>query len=398
MPLQSGQNIAVYYKKQSGKGTPASGAGGTSLPFNDGSAGMSLTKQYSTNNQTRKDGQRLIQRHASRQTGGSYIENLGVGTQNDWLEAILRSTFTASSSVSETEMTSITTTTGTIVAAGGSWLTDANIVKGDLVKLTNHSTAANNGKWLRVVDVSATTITVPANSLTLDAAADTSFTLTVAKTLVSGDTPTESYWTIEQYFQDLDKSHTYTDTKVTKLELSIQPNGNILVTWTLMGLDRTSNDTGAAPVFTAVTDTAVSALVMTTGSIRIGGVDYDVLTGFTLTIDLGGSVPAVLSSTSPDVFLDNATVSGSFTVLMQDLVFDDAFDNETPVDFFIVCSENETDPADFISFYVGNATLTAPQGPIGNTGARTLTVPWAAGKDTAGDGHAPTMVKISTSI
>jgi hypothetical protein len=293
-------------------------------------------------------------------------------------------------------MTSITTTTNTIVAAGGSWLADANLVKGDLVKLTNHSTAGNNGKWLRVVDVNATTITVPANALTLDASPDTSFTLTVAKTIVSGATPVETYWTIEQLYQDLTKAEQFIDCKWNKMEVSAQPNQNVTITFSAMGLTRKTNDAGSD--FTSPAETVVLPLVMTDGTIRIGGVDYSVLTGFTLTYDLGGTVPQVNAKTGPDVVLDNAQCSGSFTALMQDLVFLDAFDDETPVDFFVTFSENEADPADFVSFYIGDATLTAPTGPIGNTGPRALTVPWSAGKDVGGVGHAATTLKISTSV
>ena len=44
----------------------------------------------------------------------------------------------------------ITTTTSTIVAAAGSWIT-AGVRVGDIVTLTGHSTAANNSLRLRSV-------------------------------------------------------------------------------------------------------------------------------------------------------------------------------------------------------------------------------------------------------
>jgi hypothetical protein len=75
-----------------------------------------------------------------------------------------------------------------------------------LVKLTAHSTAGNNGKWVPVLAVSASKITTPTGSLAVDAVADTAFTITLPKRLYSGATPTERYWTAEDYGQDSDGS------------------------------------------------------------------------------------------------------------------------------------------------------------------------------------------------
>ena len=293
-------------------------------------------------------------------------------------------------------MTSITTTTSTIVAAAGSWLTQG-VRRGDKVKLAGFATTANNGKWFRVLDVSATTITVPAGSLTLDASADTSFTLTIAKTIVNGVPPVERYHSVEDYEQDIDGSLLGTDMKITKFDLNIQPNKNIQVTFTFMGRDASVQDTATAPIFTSPTYSTALPMIMVDGTIRIGGVDYNVLTGFQLTVDMGGSVPATLSRTGPDVFLGNAKVSGSFTAIKQDLVFLKAFDAETQVDFFIDCAESAANLADFESFYVGNATLNGAAASIAMEGPRVQTIPWAGGADDAGGARANTMIKYCTS-
>lgn len=84
-----------------------------------------------------------------------------------------------SHTITQAEMTSITTpTTSTIVAAAGSWVTE-DVEVGDIVTLTAHGAHAHNGRPLTVTAVSATTITVAGTPLIVDAVADTAFSLSV---------------------------------------------------------------------------------------------------------------------------------------------------------------------------------------------------------------------------
>jgi hypothetical protein len=260
-----------------------------------------------------------------------------------------------------------------------------------MVQLANHSTAANNGKWFRVLGVTASTITLPTASLTLNAVADTSFTLTVAKSIISPATPTEKYWTIDEYEQTTQFSTLGTDLKLCKIEIRAEPDSIVKIVSTWMGLDAAPQSTSATAVLTSPTVTTTQSLVMADGIIRIGGTDYAVLTGFSLTIDLGGQVPSVLYPTAPDVFLDNMKVSGSFTALRQDLTFLTSFRSETTVEFFLVFAENEADPKDFVSCYIANGVLNGADAQgLGNTGPRSVTVPWSAGKDDSGASDAAT--------
>lgn len=396
MPSQTANNVQIGYKVQSGLGVPASGAGATGLRVKP-SQSMTLTKAIIPSEEVRRDGQRTRGRHGSRSAGAAYTSELSVGSFDELFQAVLRGTWTASAAITQVAMTSITTTTATIVAAAGSWLTQGVRV-GDLVQLTGHSTAANNAKWFRVLAVTASTITVPAASLVTDAVADTSFTLTVAKTVINGATPVERYFTVEEYLQDIDGSLLGTDMKVSKLDINIQPNANIEVGFTFMGRDMQPLASGSAPSFTPTPTYSVTLpLVMVDGIIRILGVDYAVLTGFQFSLDLGGSVPPTLSSTSPDIFLGNAALSGSFSAIQGDLVFLTAYSAETPVEFFVLCAENEADPKDFVSFFIGNATLSGNSSGIAAEGPRAEQIPWAAGKDETGGDRASTMLKIATS-
>jgi hypothetical protein len=397
MAYQQKHNVAVAIKRQGAKGTAASGAsaGYNVFPVQ----GMKLNKAVIPNNVITRDGQARLGRHGSRDFGCAYKFPLSQGTLDPLFEAGFRGTFTATFDVTEATagLTSITTTTSTIVASAGSWIT-AGIRAGQKVKLTGHSTAGNNGKWLRVLSVTASTITVPAASLTLNAVADTAFTVTVAKALTNPTSLTERYHTIEEHLQDLTTtSKLGSDAKVTKIEFNAQPNQLIEVTVHFMGLDIAPQASG--PILTPLTYATTIPLVMVDGTIRIGGVDYSVLTGFQWTWDMSAEVPATLSGTGPDVFLGRGRLSGSFSAIKQDMVFFTAFRSETVVDFFIDCQEPDAaDPKDFTSFYIGKATLSDNSDEIGESGAMMETVAWAAGyDDTGGSDRATTTMMISSS-
>lgn len=398
MPVsQTSNNVLIAYKAQAGIGVPASGAGGTGFRIKP-AQGLRLQKNYVPSNELRRDGQSTRGRHGSRSANAQYSSELSVGTFDALIEAVLRGTFQASLAITQATMTSITTpTTSTIVAAAGSWLTQG-VRRGDKVQLTGFATAANNGKWFRVVEVTALTITVAGTPLVVDAVADATFTLTVAKTVIMGATPVERYFTLDDYSQDIDLSVLGTDMKVTKIDFNAQPDQNVEINFTFMGLDAVPQPSGSSPVLTGPTYTTTLPLVMSDGSIRINGVDYTILTGFQFSLDLGGQIPSVLGAlTGPDVFLSNAKLSGSFTAIRQDLTFLTAFKNETQVEFFVDCVENEADPKDFCSLYIGNASLTGADGSFGADGPYVETVPWSAGKDEFGGSHAATMIKFATS-
>lgn len=391
--LQTGNNVAVALKRQTAKGTPASGAAAIGLNVVP-QQGLKLTVAPITSRAIRRDGQSTRDRHGSRKGDAAYQVEIGVGMVDDLLEAALRSTWTATVTKTQADFTSLTTTTSTIVGASGSFLT-MGIRRGDMIQCTGLPDATNNGKWLRVLGVTATTITVPAASLVANAVADTTCSIIIAKTLVSGTTPTERYYTVEEFGQDISAGLLGTDFKITKFELSCQPDQNVVATVTLMGLDVAEQDTTAN--FTNPVYSTALPLVMTDGTIRIGGVDYSVLTGFTLTWDLGGNVPAGLWATAPDVFLSNAKLSGSFTAIRQDMTFFSAFRAETQVDLFVTLAEHENNPADFLSFYVGNAVLNGADAPLAADGPMIATVPWEAGIDLGGSDRASTTLKIATS-
>jgi hypothetical protein len=399
MAYQTGKNIQVSFKKQTNLGTIApGGAGATGLRISP-SAGLRLQKATINSNEVRRDGQTTRGRHGTRTVPAStYETELPVGALDAILEMAMRSTWTAAQVIDETDVTSITTTTDTIVAASGSWLL-LGIRRGDVIRLANHAETANNNKWFRVLGVTATTLTLPADSLVADGDADFEFELTVAKTLVNGPTPIESYITIDEYNIDTDVSYVATDCKISQIQITANPDANIVVSITVLGLDLQARATGDSPYFTDPVYTTALPLVMADGIIRINGVDYGDLTAFQFTWNLGGQAPSVLGPNAVDVFLANAVLTGSLTAMRNGALFFNAFRDETQIEFFVFCEEAEgvAEPRPFISFYLGNGVFDGNDGPIGGEGPLLETIPFRGGKDEAGGDRALTTMKISTS-
>jgi len=141
-------NGYVAYKAQSGLGTQASGSGAIILPQAGGQGGR-LSKTPIEDPIIRRDGQQIRGRHGSQRTAGTYTGTISMGGLDPILAAVMRASFsTADLAITQSAMTSVTTTTSTIVAAAGNWITEGLRV-GDVIRATGLPDAANNGTTTR---------------------------------------------------------------------------------------------------------------------------------------------------------------------------------------------------------------------------------------------------------
>jgi hypothetical protein len=397
MAFQTGNNVSVRYKVQSGLGSAASGSGGKELPL-IASGGLVPAKAAIESPEVRADGMTAIGRHGSRSVGGEYAAVMRVGAVDELIEAAVRGTWVAAASITESTMTSITTTTTTIVAAAGSWITQG-VRAGDVIRLADHSTAGNNGKNIPVVSVSASTITVPSGYLTADATPDTAFTLTRLKRVANDVPPVARYFTFEEYHGDIDQSELFTDCVVSSLNIAMAADDTVRATFGIVGRQFDAKTTGDSPVLTSPTQYLAQNLVATDAVILKDGVAVTDLTGFELTLDMGAAtLPTIGATLSPDVFPNNSTLSGSFSLVRSDLTYLTAFADESILSLFFLLKEPEAEPADCIAVYVPYLKLmSAPDAPLGGDGAMISTVNWVAGKQPTATGKVEAMVTFSTS-
>lgn len=405
MTYQTQSNGYVAYKAQSGLGVPASGSGASVLRTSGGAGGR-LTKASTESNEVRRDGMRNRGRHGNQKTAGPYTAEMSLGLMDDIVEAIVRDTWQAPLVITEATggLTSITTGANTIVNGGGSWIT-SGIRVGDVLRLTGHSSAGNNSRNLRVTGVTSSTITV-AETLTVNAVADTSFTITRPRKLTqyNGGALIKRYFTIEEHELDIDGSEIFSDCVWNSLRIAMAPNGIVSMDPAWVGTGQFQIQTGgSAPMFTSPTEPTGVPMAAADATIRFNTGDVLDLTAFELTIDIGATSPDVVASRyAPDVFSGQMSVGLSLTALRQDLQYVTNFLNETPCSLHFLAVENETEPKDFVSVYVPNFTLGTvdKSAPSREGGPRTQTIAIPAalvGKDLTGGAFDPTMVKIQVS-
>jgi hypothetical protein len=385
----------VAYKPEVTFGTlPGASSGKV---FRPNSGGINLTKEAIRSGENRRDGQMTRGRHGSRAIQGSYAGDLSLGTFDDFIEAVFRGTFASALTITEATagLTSITTTTSTIVAAAGSWIT-AGLRVGDVIRLAGHATAANNNRNLRITGLTASTITV-AETLTADAVADTAFTITRPKKLLMGTTARS--FTIEEYEADIDGSEVFKGCRVGQMRLALQPNGMATITHDFVGQDMEVMTGGSAPYFTSPVATTSIGMTAVEAVIRLGSTDVVDLTALDLSINLNAQgQPVVGSSITPDVFTNLATVEGSVTALRSDLTRMQSFLNEEELSLHLLFTENEGQPKDFCSFFIGNMTLaSASKSELGSDGPRTQQLAIMCGIDERGGAYDLTTVKYQTS-
>ncbi|RWP84891.1 MAG: hypothetical protein EOR12_27045 [Mesorhizobium sp.] len=406
MGYQEQWNGYAAFKVQSGLGVPASGAGAKVIR-QTGGQGIRMTKASIGSKEIRRDGMSTRGRHGLQKTAGSYSHELSIGGFDDMLEAVMRGTWSAANlALTEADFTSITTGANTIVFASGSPIA-LGVKVGDVWRLTNHSSAANNSLNLRVTGVSSTTITV-AETLVVNAVADTDCDLTRTGRVLVNPGPgnlVKRYFTVEEYEYDTDQSEVSSDAVWGSYKLTMAPNGLLTLDTSLVGTGRFDPlASGASPMFTSpVTSTGVP-LAVVEAKVRLGSTDLVDLTAFDITVDIKPSSPDVISPSpyAPDVFNGSETVMINMTMLRKDLLALADFVDETPLSLHVLAEENEVAPKDFFSLFVGNFTLgSVDKSALAKEGGpRTQSVSVPAdlvGVDSTGAGYDATQVKIQVS-
>jgi hypothetical protein len=399
MSGQPGKNHVVAFKAESVFNTPVSGAGATQFRFAP-SSGLSLKRAEIVDPEVRKDGMSSPSRLGSKAVAGSYVGTLSQATFEGLFAAVLRAntTWTAAVAITQATMTSITTTTSTIVAAAGSWITQGVRV-GDIVVLTGHATTANNSRNLRVTAVSASTITV-AETLTTDASPDTTFTLTIQRKVTNPATLVRTSFTVEEYSSDLDDSELFSGCRVSSIKLSFGTDAMVQVEIGFVGANMTIPGTAASPNFTSPTLTTTVGLVAVDSTLRLNGADVTNLTSLEVTFDLGAQSQAVIGSlVTPDVFEGQLKITGSFTAVRTALTGSNlaTFLAETDnVELHLLMVEPMAEPKNFVSMFLPRLRLLSADAPIGNEGALMETVTFSAAAKATTSGYDTAMVTFCT--
>lgn len=393
MPYQSQRRVNVVYGVESAYNTQAS-AGGSSKYLRVSSGGLTLAKQAIPYNEVRTDGLMSRGRHGFRSVNGNYVSDLCFANHDDFLAASFRSTWGAAITVTQATSgmatATITPTGTTITASTGSFIT-AGLRVGDVITFATGLNAADIGKNLRIVGLTATVITVDKTLTTATAAA--TWSATRARKLIQG--VTDSSFTIEESEVQIDASENFTGCRITSLQLGLQPNNLVQAQFGIIGADMNVTTGAASPYFTAPSTGGTN--------VPLAAVDAQLLIGSTAAVDItaasiqldmqANNLPVVGAVVTPDVITNSFQVQGSITALRQDLSKVSSFLSETQLSLSMLL--NELGTTNYIHVYIPNMTYAGDQkSGIGAEGPRTATIPLLIGADDRGGAYDATMIKL----
>ena len=133
-------------------------------------------------------------------------------------------------------------------------------------------------------------------------------------------------------------------------------------------------------------------------SLSYNGTDVANCTAFSLKYTIAAKTePVIGSSVTPDIFDNDATLTGSLSFVRADLANVTQFLGETELALHILLVEPGSEPKASIGIFVPRVKLTAADAQLGNDGAMVEVLPWTSGKSESVTGVDDTLLTISTS-
>jgi hypothetical protein len=398
MANQTGKNLIIALKVEATLNTAPGDTGAEQLRLT-ASPGLKLAKARIQSEEIRPDGQTVIHRHGSRSVTGSYSGELSQGSFDTLLQAVMRSTAVAATTLTQADssLQTLTFGTSTITAdtTGAGGFIAAGLRVGDVFRVTGTS-GANDDLNAQIRTLATNTLTVQSSAFTVDASVST-FSLTIGKKLANGATPTRRSFYVDQYDQDIDLSTVFGGVRWTGFTLRGTPDGMAAIEFNALGVAASALATGTSPYYTTPTTYTSEPLVFADAIIGLRGTDIAVATAFDLSYQItAATLPVIGSDITPDVFDNDARLTGSITILRQDLANLTSFIDEDELELMVMLQEPGTDPKAYVSFFVPKLKFDDNDSALGNDGARVDTIPWGAGLKASASGYDQTMLTICT--
>lgn len=361
MTVAQGIKKTLAYKKQTALGTASSGSGGQLL--RRVSAAFNVTKETYSSNEIVSHQMDTDDQYGLAQSAATLNGEFSGKTYQDLIDSVCRkdraSTLTSITGLSLTIAAS--GSNYTITRASGDFLTDG-VKVGMVITLAGAGLAtANKTKNIVVLDVTGTIITgAPLKVGSTLTAEGPIASCTVAAAGKATYPPTSShtndYYTFEEYFSDLTRSHVYADCQIASVEIAMPTTGNVTANFGIVGLGSVSR-TGAQVLTTPTAETSTQIMSAVSGAVWIGTTRYSNVSAMSLTIS-GQVTPCegvIGSNTRPDVQRGRIMVSGSITMLHDgDTLTTATFDAETATNIIVVLADARSDTANAVSFSLPN--------------------------------------------
>ena len=352
MPISVGINKQVRYKKETTWGTLAGTTGGNVL--RRVTAAFNLEKETYQSNEIRTDYQVQDMRHGVRTATGSLSAELSPGSYADFIAAAVAKNFAAGASAASVSYTiAASGSYWTVTRAAGSYLTDGFKV-GDVIRITAAGgNAANTGKNLLILTLTATVATVMVLNGTAMVAEGPIASATIAvqgkKTFAPTSGHTDDSFTVEEFYADIAQSEVYTGMKVNTLGLSIPATGLVTADFGFVGKDLAQ--TGTTAYFTSPTAQSTTGIfAAVNGALLVNGTPVALVTDVSVNLNRNMQNATVVGSNSiADIFEGRILVDGTFSAYFQDGTFRDMFNNETEVSLVVAVTTSNDKAADFMT-------------------------------------------------
>lgn len=347
-----GINKTVAFKKQTAKGTAGSGSGGQLLRRE--TATFNTAKATYSANEITSHQQHTGDKHGIKTINGTLNGVLSAGTYTNLIGSILRKDPVAVSAITGLSITVAGSGPYTLTDGTATFMTDGLKI-GDVIRLTAGSfDSANLNKNLLVTALTETVITVVVvNSSAMTAEgpiASATVTLPGKRTWAPTSSHTNDYYTVEEWFSDITRSHLYSDVQFGQAALAMPGTGNATINLTGTGIN--DGPTASQVLTTPTAETSSEVLAAVNGVVLVNGTAQTAVTSFNLT--LNGNITAgeatIGTNTISDLVKGSIMASGSFTAIHQTDTLAGYFDAETAVPIVIVIAENDDADADFVTF------------------------------------------------
>ncbi len=373
MTLQTGITVDIVHGAEAAFGALAASNSGQLMRRT--SSSLALSKATSQSTEIRSDSQVVDLRHGLRKVKGDIKTELALATHDDWLEAVLRGGW-VSGAVLASGAAAITATGHVFTRATGSWLSDGFKV-GDVVRW-NGLSSGNDGRRLRVTDLTATVMTVAETVETVVAANSACSCSVAGRKLVNG--VQQRSFTIEHVYGDAGFSQLFSGCRIGRLELTLPVSGFVTASFGVSGRDMMVREGVNAPHFTTPTQpVATLALAAVDGTLRLGATDIGVVTGLSVAVDLGLTGDGVLGAdVLPEIFYGRTAVTGTMTAFVEDASLLKSYDGEDELSLHVLLAAPGAASTGFLALHLPRIKFTGGSIRVEGEHGLPITLPFQA--------------------
>lgn len=399
MTIQANVGASIVAGAETTFGVEAAAGLSTAQRTRRVSSSLATVKGAFASNEVRTDQQVADMRHGGIGVQGTIEGELSTTSYDPFIEALMRGNWAVGVSGTQSAWTTpnvafTVITAGqlyraTFGATGGSLITQGYRL-GDVVMFSNLTGQTTlNGKYIRIVNLTSTTMDFVVIDGTVLSANPTNaaWTLAVVGAKLSNGIVKRSF-TLEQSYDDIDVSELFSGLRVGSGSIRIPPNGNATCGFGFQGRRGRILTGAAAPYYTApLAQQSTGILNGIGGSITVGRTLRAVMTSFDLNINLNLSAPPVIGTPYvPEIFYGRTVVTGSVSAFLEDETLIGAFLNETEVEVSTAVT-GAIPNTDFLGVSMQRVKFTGAQKQIGPEGGVIVQFPFQAllGNQTGAD-------------